>query len=207
MCRLCRDRIRYIEEPRCLKCSKTLDDEDALICSDCQKITHRFERGFGLYDYKTISQALYRYKYEGRREYAEFFGDEIVCRLGHEIELIKPDGIVPVPLSEERFLTRGYNQAELVARVVGERLGIPVYDDLAARVKSTKVMKKLGPEERKNNLKGAFKLCRNDVKLETIIIMDDIYTTGSTIDAVCGALMQGFVRKCYFLTLTIGKGI
>ena len=207
VCRNCRGKLVYMQEPTCMKCGKTLLDENALYCTDCQETAHAYVRGFGLYVYETIKASLYRYKYEGRREYASFFAAQIANRWGSVLESLGADGIVPVPIAEEKLLSRGYNQAYLIADALGKRLGIPVYDGLVRRVKSTKPMKELGPKERKDNLKGAFKLCPNDVKLETIIVLDDIYTTGSTVDAVCKVLQSGGVRECYVITLAIGKGI
>ena len=68
-------------------------------------------------------------------------------------------------------------------------------------------MNDLPVEERQNNLKRAFKICRNDVKLDTVIIIDDIYTTGSTIDAMSYELRRAGVKRIYFVTLAIGRGL
>ena len=68
-------------------------------------------------------------------------------------------------------------------------------------------MKELSAVERQNNLKKAFKICRNDVKLDTIVIIDDIYTTGSTIDAMSHELREAGIKHIYFMTLSIGRGI
>ena len=85
--------------------------------------------------------------------------------------------------------------------------GIPVRADLIERTVKTAPMKDLSAAERQNNLKKAFKILRNDVKLNTIIIIDDIYTTGSTIDAMSREFRKAGVGRIYFITLAIGRGI
>ena len=111
-----------------------------------------------------------------------------------------------VPVHRSRLRTRGYNQAEVIARSLGRELGIPVDTRLIRRSKKTVPLKNLTLAERQNNLKKAFKLCRNDVKLKTIIVIDDIYTTGSTMDAVAQVLKNAGIERVYCVCAAIGKG-
>lgn len=78
---------------------------------------------------------------------------------------------------------------------------------LIVRVRKTLPQKGLGGRERQNNLKRAFKIRENDVKLKTIVIIDDIYTTGSTIDAMAEVLRTAGIQKVYFMVLAAGRGI
>ena len=78
---------------------------------------------------------------------------------------------------------------------------------MICRAGKTKPLKNLSRFERQNNLKKAFKIRRNDVKLNTIVIIDDIYTTGSTIDAMAKAMQEAGIASIYFITLAIGRGI
>lgn len=119
----------------------------------------------------------------------------------------RPDALVPVPLHPERERKRGYNQAALLAQALGKRLNIPVLSDWLVRVKNTKPQKELEGTARQNNLKKAFKIVQDDVKLNTIVIIDDIYTTGSTIDAAALECRAAGVRRVFFITLAIGKGL
>ena len=128
-------------------------------------------------------------------------------KLGKTIRGWQAQALIPVPIHKERRRKRGYNQAELLADRLGKRMGIPVRNDLIVRCKKTIPQKNLKGAERENNLKRAFKIRRNDVKLSTIIIIDDIYTTGSTVDEMAEMLGQLGIDKIYVLTLAIGKGI
>ena len=112
---------------------------------------------------------------------------------------------MPVPVHAARKRERGYNQAEALAGEIGRRMGIPVDFRLIKRVKKTLPQKLLDDRERQNNLKRAFKIARNDVKLKRVVIIDDIYTTGSTIDACALELKRAGVEKVYFIAIAIGK--
>jgi ComF family protein len=115
--------------------------------------------------------------------------------------------IIPVPIHRSRLRQRGYNQAELVAKELSRLTGIPMYGKLVKRTKKTVPQKMLNPNERQNNLKKAFNIDSNVVKLNKTILIDDIYTTGSTIDAVAMELKRHGVKSVFFITLCIGEGI
>ena len=205
ICDRCLKSIRYVEPPRCLKCGKHIDEETQEYCSDCEERPHIYKQGRALYYYKDIAKAIYRYKYKGRKAYAKVFGKEMVYYLGDYIKSLKADAIVPVPLYKSKARRRGYNQATLLARILGEELNIPVEEKLVLRNRNTKPLKLLNPEERLNNLKKAFILMENGVKLKRVIIIDDIYTTGSTIDTMADLLMEWGIEEVYFVTLAIGE--
>lgn len=112
-----------------------------------------------------------------------------------------------MPLHPSGQRKRGYNQAEVLAEQIGKRMHIPVRTDIVKRVRRTTPQKELDNTERQNNLKKAFKICRNDVKLEVAVIIDDIYTTGSTIDEIAAELKRAGVRQVFFITLAIGRGL
>ena len=207
ICDGCREALVLVREPRCLKCGKQLQDPGAEYCYDCGRRRHLFDRGAALYSYPCIRQTIYRFKYAGRREYAEFLGRALTENLGAMILSWHPDALVPVPLHPDRERKRGYNQAALLAQELGKRLDIPVLSGWLVRVKNTSPQKELQGAARQNNLKKAFKIVQDDVKLNTIVIIDDIYTTGSTIDAAALECRTAGVRRVFFITLAIGKGL
>lgn len=206
ICRACAPKLRQIKEPWCMKCGKQLSWEEEY-CADCRRMKHRYIRGRALYEYSSIAPSIYRLKYGKRQEYAQYFGEEMSRKLGEFIREVQPDALIPIPLHKKRLQKRGYNQAALLARELGACLGIPVYDKILIRVKNTMPLKRQNLEERQNNLKRAFNMAQNDVKLNTIIIIDDIYTTGSTIDEAAYALQAAGISRVYFITLACGAGI
>ena len=175
---------------------------------DCRGREHMFDRARTLYEYGTAAPSLYRFKYKGRQEYADFYGEEMGKYLGEFIRRVSPDVLVPVPLHRKKLKSRGYNQAACLARALGKSLNLPVDEKLVKRIRNTAPMKRLNPTERQNNLKKAFNIGRNDVKLyDRIILVDDIYTTGTTLDEISALLKSYGVSEVYCVTLACGAGL
>ncbi len=206
-CPECKLHAPYVTEPRCQKCGKALRNTEDEYCYDCRTHGHIYDRGYALFTYDDmIRQSIYRFKYENKREYAAFYAEQIVLRLSEQITAWHADAIIPIPLHRSRERFRGFNQSKLIADKVGKQLSIPVLSKIVIREKKTIAQKELNHTERQNNLKKAFKISQNDVKLDTVILFDDIYTTGSTIDAVAALLKNTGVKKVFFITLSIGQG-
>lgn len=207
VCSECLDRQEYVKEPVCQKCGKPLEDEREEYCYDCSRRNWEYVQGKALWVYKgTVRDSLYRFKYHNRREYARYYGRELARIYGGWIRRCRIQAIIPIPLSRRRLRQRGFNQADLVARQVGKELGIPVYSHLLLRVRDTRAQKELNDEERKNNLKRAFKTSANKVQLDHILLIDDIYTTGSTMNEAAKELKQAGAVRVYCLSISIGRG-
>lgn len=207
VCQKCEGKLVPVREPWCCRCGKPLRQEEREFCYDCTKKKHYYRRGRAVFTYDSASESIYRFKYGRRQEYADFYGKAAADLLAEERELKKAEALVPVPLHASRMRQRGYNQAALFAKALGKEWKIPVREDLVIRNRNTQPLKQLNPVDRQNNLKKAFKIIQNDVKLNTIIIVDDIYTTGSTIDAISREFSGHGVHTVYFVALAVGRGI
>lgn len=207
ICSRCRTKPQYITEPRCRRCGKQMMRGMTEFCHDCVQRRHVYDYGYALYDYQSMRKSIYRFKYGKRCEYAAFYARDIWERLSDEICMMEADSIVPVPVHASRKRSRGYNQAELVAAELSRLTGIRMYENLVKRVRKTVPQKELTIQERQNNLKKAFNITTNVVKLNKTILVDDIYTTGSTLDAVALELRRHGVKSVYFIALCIGEGM
>ncbi len=127
--------------------------------------------------------------------------------LAEEIGKMNAEAIVPVPLHRDKLIYRGYNQAAILAKEISDYHNIPLREELLIRVRKSEDQKKLDVFQRQNNLKKAFHIAQNDVKLKDIIVVDDVYTTGSTINTISSLLKEHGAENVYFLTLAIGKGM
>lgn len=203
ICLECLGKLRMVTPPWCMRCGKLLPEQGEY-CPDCRGRSHEFVRGRALYIYESAAASIYRFKYGGRREYAGFFGEQMAEYLGAFIKGAQPDALIPIPLHRKRLAERGYNQAELLAEVLGRHLGLPVRKGLLVREKNTRPLKYENPSERQNNLKKAFNIAQNDVKLKRVVLIDDIYTTGSTADEAARTLKAAGVREVYFAALACG---
>ncbi|MBQ9700302.1 MAG: ComF family protein [Lachnospiraceae bacterium] len=208
ICEVCKEKIQYIMEPRCKKCGKELSREEYELCYDCQHSTHLFTEGVAAFKYdKLISKSIYRFKYHNRRTYAKFYGTAMYTACIDYIKRWQADALVPVPIHREKERSRGYNQAELIANELGKLTNISVDSRCLKRIRYTKPQKDFDKTGRKKNLEKAFKICTDVVKYKKIILVDDIYTTGSTIDECARVLMQAGVKDIYFISLSIGAGV
>ena len=113
---------------------------------------------------------------------------------------------MPVPMYPKKKRRRGYNQAEVFAKALGRELGIPVESGLLKRVRNTAPQKELSDTQRQKNLKNAFQLVPDVVKYNHILLVDDIYTTGSTMDEASKALLSGGVERVCYVCISIGAG-
>lgn len=190
----------------CCKCGKPMDDEDEICCYDCRKAPKQFERGFAVFEYEYIRSSLYRFKYSKRAEYALFYARKTVDMYGTVLAGLKVQALIPIPIHKSRMRKRGYNQAFEYAKELSGLTGIPMRNDLLIRSKRTRAQKELTPADRQKNLKKAFKLRSFGVKLQRVCVVDDIYTTGSTINAVAELLKHGGIKEVYFITIAIGRG-
>lgn len=194
-----------------MKCGKQMEQEEKEYCMDCSRTFSYFDRGFALWNYDAVlKKSISQFKYHNRKEYALFYGTEFVNQFRGWMEQTQIDAIVPVPIHWTRHMQRGYNQAFEVAKVIGEQLSIPVADDLLIRNKRTIAQKNLDDKQRQRNLENAFTISGKwkniSDNLNRVLIIDDIYTTGCTINACAKVLKEYGVQKVYFGVLCSGVG-
>lgn len=190
-----------------MKCGKELADEQEEYCRDCQRLKHWFDQSAAVFSYSEgIKQSVYRFKYQNKRTYADWYAQVVEQTCGSRIARWEPEVILPVPLHRSRQKKRGYNQARLLAEALGKRMHIALDTDCLQRVERTRPMKQLGDEERIKNLKNAFNINTDSVKYNKVLLVDDIYTTGATLDACARVLKEHGAGRVYAVCLCIGKG-
>lgn len=203
ICPECEKKLQPIGHPRCYKCGKPIEEGE--YCKDCQKHTHIFDQGRGIFVYDGIMRrSVTRYKYYGCREYGDFYAKTMYRYAWKNLNQWKPDLIVPVPIHKSKERLRGFNQAAYLAERLSCYTGIPVDTDLVQKVVKTKSQKKLNAMQRRKNLEKAFLVTKN-IRGKDILVIDDVYTTGSTIDAMAGCLRKRGAKNIYFLTVCIGR--
>lgn len=191
---------------QCEKCGKPVEHTGEL-CPDCTESEHIFKKGMGIFYYDDIMRSsIHKFKYQGRQEYGRFYGNAAWKYGQEQLKKWNPQVLVPVPVHISRKIQRGYNQAEVIARVLAEQMGVPVAADVVIRKKRTKAQKDLSPEERKQNLEAAFAKGKSPLLWKRVLLIDDIYTTGSTVDAVSRILRESGAEEIYVLSICIGKG-
>lgn len=206
ICRECREKVFYVREPRCKKCGKPIRYSEQEYCMDCRKKAFHYEQGRSLWIHKgAVPWSIYQFKYHNRRIYGEFYAQELYRLYGKDIRRWGIDLIIPVPLHKKRRRKRGYNQAEVIAKHLGKLMDIPVDGKAVVRKRYTEPQKVLNDKERRKNLKGAFEVKKGKVQSGNILLIDDIYTTGSTIDEIARVIIEKKHNKIWFLTISIGQ--
>lgn len=191
-----------------------VDEAASGLCAECQKRPRAFTQARCVMSYDELAQELIAdLKYKGHKDFAPFLSILAADTLGEWVESLKVDAIVPVPVHERRLRERGYNQAALIAHGIGKLLDIPVDEAALWRRKNTKASKNLGADARLLNLQGAFAadLKRSPLlsRLEspTILIVDDIFTTGMTLNICSETLLRSGASRVYGLIIAAGRDI
>lgn len=190
----------------CLHCGKQLNEQyNESICPDCKSGIFNYDRAYSCFAYSGMGKELiYKLKYEGKTQLSKIIAGLMEDRLRNEE--FTADAVIPVPIHENKLKTRGFNQSYIIARELGERLGKPVVDCLI-RTKETKEQYNLDKAQRYLNIVDAFsvKLLYNIDKYKNILLVDDIYTTGSTVNECSKVLKKSGAEKVYVITAATGS--
>lgn len=207
ICPDCMKKLSWVRRPTCKKCGKEVISDTIEYCSDCTRHKRSFDHGLSLINYDHIAgRSMARIKYGNKREYLDFYAEAMFRKLGPRIQAMKADVLIPVPVHPSRRRTRGFNQAEELSRRLSKKLLIPTCASLLRRSKRTAPQKSLDPAGRLKNLEQAFCADRLPENIHTVILVDDIYTTGSTAEACTRVLKKAGAEHVYFLTIFIGSG-
>lgn len=213
LCNDCMDGMKWIGDRICSKCGKRLSDTDPSdTCYSCREHPHSFDHGYTCTEYGTHERAVvFSLKYDGRADIARTVGEIMADRMLAEYSCSELqsmyDLLIPVPVHPRKKNIRGYNQASLIAGELSKRIGIRTDDSILTRIKDTHIMRSLGPDERRENIRGAFGIRPRYLKEVTgkrILIIDDIFTTGATIDEIASELKLAGARRVDFLSFASG---
>ena len=204
ICDKCRTKLRPIKAPTCFKCGKEVLRDDIEYCADCRSHPGAFTAGKGIFLYDDRMKAsMMKYKYSGCREYGRFFGRAMCVYGADSIRKWKPDLVVPVPMTQAKLRQRGFNQAGDLAKTVAVAMKLPLDTGLVRKIRHTDAQKEQDAAGRRRNLKGAFEITRR-IEGKRILVIDDVYTTGSTMDEIAGCLKKSGAGAVFFLTLCSG---
>lgn len=207
VCADCAGKLPWAKEPRCQRCGKPIRSQENLYCADCARKEHLYIQGCAAFVYEgRLRQSVDKLKFFNRRCYAPFYGAAMKIAGSSFIRKWGIRCVVPVPMHPKKRAERGYDQAALIARELGRRTGLPVIGDALVRVRYTRASKRLGREMRQKNMRNAFAVRPGADIPEPVLLVDDIYTTGMTMDEASKALRKAGVTQIFFMTLCIVRG-
>ena len=189
---------------RCTGCGCLLLREKA-VCPQCENhlprlqypLCHgeftRMDRMYSIFYYiPPMDRMIQQFKFYGKRLCASYLAEQMTDSMQDILQKEKPDLITAVPMHPAKQTIRGYNQAELLARELSRRLGLP-YEECLVKIRDTRAQHTLRVQERKTNLDRAFRSVPQEGK--TILLVDDVCTSGATLQECAAALRQAGAKK------------
>ena len=204
-CPACLSGIRIIRSPLCPRCGVPfpLPEGDDHLCGDCL-VTQRpyaVARAAGYYE-ETLLTAIHLFKYRGRTGIGEVLGRIMADFAGGIWDMKAFSLLLPVPLHRKRLRERGFNQAAILARALAKRFSLPLDLMTLRREVPTAPQVGLGLEERRANVKGVFAVRKpQNIAGRRVLLVDDVFTTGSTLSECAAVLMQAGAEAVAVLTL------
>jgi ComF family protein len=201
-CRACDARVQRISPPICRHCGRPLERPGR--CSDCRRMPLPMQaRAYAVYAGPLVP-ALLQLKYRPNCRLAEVMSgwlSDLVARTKWPVDLV-----TAVPLSVRRKRVRGYNQADLVAHRLAHRLGVGFADDALVRTRDTRSQVGLDIESRAANVEDAFRALPERVDGRSVLIVDDLFTTGATMVACHAALVRAGARQTFAVAVARAQG-
>lgn len=204
ICPGCLAQLKPVHAPFCMKCGRELIERQGEYCPACLKKPRSFDSGAALLNYNDAAQwSLAQVKYRNRREYLDFYAEAMNLRFQKRVRAWGCAVMVPVPVHSSRLRTRGFNQAQELAKRLSCMWRIPVETKLLYRRRPTAPQRDLDPAQRLKNLQSAFAVSERAEIPESVLLIDDIYTTGSTMEACARVLRAAGVRRIHFLVIAV----
>jgi competence protein ComFC len=208
ICEECLDAFEGPPGKKCETCGQgllwmTVREGEPLVCRTCQQKTYAFERArsYGIYEGSLVS-AIILLKWERMEPLGEWFAGRLAEMVRQEAGLLAADLVVPVPLHRDRERQRGYNQAGLISKPLARKLGLPHKAVLLMRTRPRPEKQVLSLEERWESVRGAFATRPgSQVDNKRVLLVDDVMTTGATLDACAKALLESGAKSVIGLTV------
>lgn len=204
ICQSCEDSLTYIQTPICHTCGSPVFREGIEKCDNCLRKQIYYDQVRSELDYndELVRQMIHAFKFEYMNSMVNGLSKYLVLAFEQYYSHEKIDLILSVPLHKSRLRQREFNQAHLLAKHFADDVHIPLCDDLVVRNRSTQPQSQLKPNERMKNVKDAFSIRKPDeVNGKTILIIDDIVTTGSTVNEMSKVLRESGAKRIFALSL------
>ncbi len=194
VCHNCLNYLPLVKPPLCRHCGRPVKKGASCpFCSNESKLDHG--RAWLVF-MPPSDRLIHHYKYRKKTKLVHLFGRAMALLIRTDPTLKHADIMTPVPLFWWKRLRRGYNQAALLSKIIGQETGIPV-KDLLKRVKNTKTQTRLSESEREKNVLNAFTVQMNNIKDQSVLLIDDVLTTGATLNECARVLKQAGAAEVY----------
>ncbi|HHV71696.1 MAG TPA: ComF family protein [Clostridia bacterium] len=204
LCEQCYAGLPKIGGEKCAICGRPLLGNRCFSCGE-EEYFFKLNRSWGLYKGK-LKEGIYKFKYGNKPELGRVFANLMVQTLLEEKQYGALDLILGVPLHSSKLKERGYNQADLLANFLAKQLNLDFAPNVLVRTRNTLSQSRLNKKERERNLVNAFVVNKkNFVSKRVILLIDDVFTTGATVNACAQTLLQAGSKEVFVLTLAAGE--
>jgi len=214
ICIDCWSKIKWLKAPYCSKCSRPLSSNfksiPTFLCPECHRQNVYFKKAFIPILYEGVmKKAIHLLKYNKKTGIMRTLEKIIKSYFNYlNFSFSSLDLVVPIPLHREKLKKRGFNQAELIAKVVAKHLKVQLAKGNLKRIKATTTQTSLDRKERRKNLKEAFKVRnRDEFQAKNVLLVDDVYTTGTTIKEAAKVLKEARAKDIYVFALARAHSI
>ena len=192
LCHVCRENVASLPADRCSRCSCPLSSHDTLTKRTCPDLPEFITARIILGEYEDARRCIFRFKFEGNRAAGRALANLLAEVVSQNPWGRAADIVLPVPVHRRRKRARGFNQSDLLARAVARQLGKEFRTDVLRRTKNTPPQTRMTtPAERKKNVQDAFAVSGEyDLTGRTVLLVDDIITTGATVSACARVLLD-----------------
>lgn len=211
ICKDCLAKIKKNPPPHCKKCGRSLCGltDNIETCWECFDRNFYFERSWSGFFYEgVVKEALHLLKYSGKIFLSNLFSNLLIQFLKNNIEILEGiDGVISVPLHSVKLREREFNQAHILVEVITKEFKLKDLSRCLKRTKVTRPQSELDKKERFNNVKGTFEIPVSTYEVvcgKNILIVDDIFTTGATLNECARVLKKAGVKKIRCLTFARG---
>ncbi len=210
MCSRCLSEIEWANHRTCRLCGKVLEDWYPIdLCNECNGNRRGFDAGITCFIYQGgVRSMLTSMKYRGQRNNARVCGEILADRIRYAGIEEEFDWILPVPMHAKKMRIRGYDQAELVARYTAKELRKDCVEGALVRIRPTEPMSSLTGRQRRKNLHDAFAVTewgRRVLAGSSVLLVDDIMTTGTTAEACSEVLKEAGVKTVIAASMASGR--
>ena len=206
LCDECKSKLHFINDNMCKKCGR-LQLNEADYCLTCKEHKREFHFARSCVVYDDIAKEIVRgIKFGGKKYFAKYIANFLVERYKSAFVNVKIDLVAPVPMTKKRKSIRGYNQAWEIAKAFAKSVDLIADDSIVAKIKETQEQAKLSGKEREENIIGAYQVKSGEkVKDKSVLIIDDVMTTGSTASEIARILKKAKAKEVYLLTFASTK--
>lgn len=204
LCEDCAAQMPVLSGERCRLCGKEIEND--VLCKRCRHANFAFSAGTAVFSYATMRRAIAWLKFQGYRHDAQALGFLMAQYLKQECpDWVRwADAVAVVPLHPNKRKWRGFNQVSCLCEIVGKETGLPIWEDVLLRQVDTIPQSRLSRKERQENLRHAFAVSQAyDVAERHILLVDDIFTTGTTLQECSRALLRAGAAEVRVFCLSV----